>query len=460
MKKRKQNQKVEFATIPILNPNAAGIDIGDTLHAVAVPKDRDENPVREFGSMSCDLDDIVDWLEQCKIDTVAMESTGIYWQPLFKLLVQNGFEVYLVKPDHVKNVTGRKSDIGDAEWIRQLHSFGLLKSCYLPDDSQEELRNLVRSRRTFTQDSTRFVQRMEKAMEAMNIKVHTAISDITGKTGTAILEAIFRGEREAKNFLPFVDRRIKASEETIEKSLQGKWRSDQLFLLEQNYRCYQFFRGEIIRLDKEIELALQNYAAYQNDGEIPKVNELQPEEQGKKKSKRKAKNDPNIDTRTYVESILGTDVMAIYGIGAIGALEILAETGTDMSKWATAKHFSSWLNLVPNNKISGGKLLSSKLRKGSGAAGQAFRKAANGIQTSHNWLGDYFRRMRAKGGQKYAIVATAKKISAIYYEMVKNKKPFIPLEMSDYQRRLKEDKIAYMKRKIQVLSDELMKEAC
>lgn len=216
-----------------------------------------------------------------------MESTGVYWKPLFKLLLNHDFEVYLVKPDHVRNVTGRKTDIGDAEWIRQLHSYGLLKSCYLPDGIQEEVRNLVRSRRTLAQESSRFVLRMQKALELMNIKIHTVIRDLTGKTGMAIIQAIIHGEREALHFLPFVDDRIKASKEDIVKSLQGHWRDDQLFMLEQNYRLYNFFQGEIATLDKAIEEALQRYAAANNEGELPGTVDKQKETIGRRSQKKK-----------------------------------------------------------------------------------------------------------------------------------------------------------------------------
>lgn len=451
MKKSKQKEKVEFASIPILNPNSAGIDIGDTVHAVAVPEDRDNNPVREFGTMSCDLDEIILWLKECNIETVAMESTGVYWKPLFSLLVFNGFEVYLVKPDHVKNITGRKTDTGDAEWIRLLHSFGLLKSCYLPEGIQEELRTLVRFRRTILQDSSRFVLRMEKALELMNIKLHTVISDLTGKTGMAIVKAIIDGERDAKNFLPLVDRRIKANHDTIQKSLQGHWRKDQLFMLAENFRLYQSFQIESLRIDQEIELVLQEYAASENGGELQNNNVSQPEAQNAKK---KQKNSLAFDTRKYLQCILGTDVLEIHGISEVGALEIFAETGTDMDKWPSAKHFVSWLNLCPNNKISGGKLLSSRIRKGSGTAGQAFKMAANAVQRSDHWLGDYFRRMKTKGGNKYAIVALANKLATIYYKMVKEKLPFMPVDNVEYMQKQKSAKIAYLTRKLEFLKQQ------
>jgi transposase len=450
---KKASQKAKdagFIPMAVVNPHAAGIDVGDTLHAVAVPVDRDEQPVRSFGTMSADLEEIARWLEKCGVDTVALESTGVYWKPLFTYLIGRGFEVYLVNARHVRNVTGRKTDQSDAQWLQQLHSCGLLKSSYLPDNEQESLRTLVRYRKTLTQESSRFVLRMQKALELMNIKLHTVISDLTGKTGTAIVEAIIAGERKAANFLPLIDGRIKADHGVIEKSLEGNWRAEQLFTLEENYTCYKFFQERIAKCDQAIEAQLQQYAAVQNEGEIPLTLAKDNIEQApiKKKNKRA----PTFDTRSFLAGILGVDVLAIYGLSETSALEILAETGTDMSKWTSEKHFVSWLNLCPNNKVSGGKLISSRLlKKKPNAASQAFRMAANSVQRSDHWLGDYFRRMKAKGGNKYAIVATANKMATIYYKMVRNQIGFNPLDLKQYQEKRQQAKIAYLERKLEQL---------
>ncbi|SFF13058.1 Transposase IS116/IS110/IS902 family protein [Chitinophaga sp. CF118] len=443
-----------FIPMPMVNPHAAGIDVGDTLHAVAVPKDRDKQSVRTFGTMSRDLEEIVVWLEKCGVDTIALESTGVYWKPLFNYLIRHGFDVYLVNARHVRNVTGRKTDQSDAEWLQQLHSCGLLKSSYLPDNEQESLRTLVRYRRTLTEESSRFVLRMQKALELMNIKLHTVISNLMGKTGTAIVEAIIGGERNAANFLPLIDGRIKADHQVIVKSLEGNWRQEQLFTLEENYACYQFFQERIAKCDKAIEAELQQYAMIQNEGEaLMKVAERGNEQASVKK---KSKNAPQFDTRSFLASILGVDVLAIYGLSEISALEILAETGTDMSKWSSEKHFVSWLNLCPNNKISGGKLISSRLiKKKPNAASQAFRMAANSVQRSDHWLGDYFRRMKAKGGNRYAIVATANKMATIYYKMIHNQIAFSPLDINLYKQKRQQAKIAYLERKLQQLKKEI-----
>jgi len=245
-RKKSPDKKVQKTSpISIINPNAAGIDIGDTMHAVAVPDGRSALSIREFGTMTCDLELIVTWFKECAIDTVAMESTGVYWKPLFSLLLQHNIKVYLVNARHVRNVTGRKNDQQDAQWLQQLHSFGLLKSSYLPEEEQEGLRALVRYRHTLIQDSSRFVLRMQKSLELMNIKIHTIISDLMGKTGKAIIEAIINGERNAEKFIPFVDCRIKTDKATIVKSLQGNWREEHLFTLKESYRFYTFYLQEI-----------------------------------------------------------------------------------------------------------------------------------------------------------------------------------------------------------------------
>lgn len=441
-------KKSPVVNLPLVHPNAAGIDIGDRLHSVAVPKGRDEAHVRTFGSMTCDLQAIVLWLKKCKIDTVAMESTGVYWKPLFSLLLKEGFDVYLVNAKHVRNISGRKTDEEDAVWIQKLHSCGLLKSSFLPEAEQEALRTLVRYRKTLTQDCNRFILRMQKAMELMNIKLHTVICDITGQTGLAVIEAIIQGERDPCKLLLHVGKGIRADRMTVLNSLQGTWQREQLFLLEQCYHNYKYFKERIAVCDKEIE---QQLVCYQQEKAL-----LVKEGKGEGAQKRGNKNKPAFDTCSYLKGIYGVDVMAIYGIADIAALEILAETGTDMSKWESAKHFVSWLNLCPNNKVSGGKLISSMLlKKLPNAASQAFRYAANSVQRSDHWLGDFFRRMKAKGGNKYAIVATANKIATIFYKMVRYQQEFNPLSLKDYQQKYKQVKIAYLERKLNELKQDV-----
>jgi len=446
-------KKPKVVEMTLVHPNAAGIDIGDSIHAVAVPVGRDVESVRTFGAFTCDLEAIIEWLTKCRIETVALESTGVYWKNLFNMLVQSGFEVYLVNARHTRNVTGKKTDESDAAWIQRLHSCGLLNSSFLPDDQTETLRTIVRHRRNLTKDSSTCINRMQKSLELMNLKIHTVLNDITGKTGRAIVEAIINGERKATNFLPLVDKRVKASSETICKSLQGNWRAEHLFLLKQSYTMYKFIQEQIVLCNEEIEGVLKLMMACKKERLIEKIPETGSSTE-EVSIKKRNKNHPGFNTREYLKGILGTDVIEIYGISSTVALEVLGETGTDLSKWATEEKFVSWLNLCPNRKVSGGKLISSKLlSKKANLASQAFRMAANSLLSSSNWLGDYFRRMRSKGGHKYAIVATARKIAIIYYRMVRYKQPFTPFDYEEYKEKYRQTKIANLERALKRLKD-------
>ena len=451
MKKKKKKVPPKTVSMMVVNPYSAGIDISDKEHVVALAEGLCEKRVRAFGAMTCDLREIAVWLKACQIETVAMESTGVYWKPLFTLLISEGIEVYLVNARHVKNVTGRKDDDNDAMWIQKLHSCGLLNSSYLPQEDQEALRSIVRYRQTLVQDSSRFINRIQKSLELMNIKFHTVIRDITGTSGLAVLKAIIDGERKPENFLALLDYRIKADHETIVKSLEGNWRDEHLFTLKSSYEMYLKYRAEINTCEQEIEKHLQLMEAKKNEGELSQkqLTELNP---SKKIKKNRYKNSPKIDVRTYLEKIHGVDVLAIYGLSDNSGLELLAETGTDLTKWSTENKFVAWLNLCPNNKISGGKIISShQLRKKPNAASKAFKFAANALQRSNHYLGDYFRRMKAKGGNKYAIVATANKLARIYYKMLTEKVEFKPMELSVYHHQYQTKKIAYLERKLEKL---------
>jgi len=464
-KKAKKKKVGDIISMQVVNPYSAGIDVGDKEMVVALPEGLSDPRVRTFGTMTCDLEEIVAYLKTFEIDSVGMESTGVYWKPLFRKLIHEGIEVFLVNAAHVKNVSGRKDDENDAMWIQKLHSCGLLKSSYLPDEDQEALRTLVRHRKTLVRDSSRFVNRMQKSLELMNVKFHTVISDIVGQTGKAVVEAIIGGERNAANFLPLFSKRIKADLPTIEKSLQGNWLEEHLFTLKQNYEMYQLYWVKIVVCDQKIEEQLQQYEAKYNEGVIETAKTVKEEPAatpgGKKKKVAKKygdKNRPRFNVHGHLERIYQVDVTAIYGINSTSALDIFAEVGTDLSKWKNEKHFVSWLNLCPNNKISGGKLISSKLfHKKPNPASLAFRAAANGVQKSDNWLGDYFRRKKAKGGNKYAIIATANKIAAIFYKMVRYKEEFKPVELEQYQQKYKQVKIAYLERKLMQLKRETEK---
>ena len=443
-KGKTKNEKVKkISQLTVINPTAAGIDVSDTEMMVAYPTNSEQLEIRAFGCFTSDLHSIANCLKENGVTTIAMESTGVYWVPLFLLLQEYGFEVYLVNAKHVKNVTGRKDDESDAEWIQKLHSCGLLSASFQPDNLERTLRSIVRHRKNLVQTSSTYLNRIQKALELMNIKLHTVISDIDGKTGLLIIEAILNGERNPEVLADLRDRRIKASREEIIKSLEGHWTTEHLFELKQCYHLYCTHRQMIEECESEIEKQLVEQIASKNEGLIPDL----PKVKRKVSSKHKAP----FNLTAYLKELLCVDVTEVFGISELSALTILSEVGTDMSKWKTEHHFTSWLNLAPNTKISGGKIISSRIRKKKHHAGQAFRIAANSLYNSKNPLGDYYRRIRARAGAAKAVVATARKLAIIYYKMVSNKEAFNPKAMEVYQKKYKEHKINQLKKKIALL---------
>lgn len=428
----KKEAKNEFQ---LVHPNAAGIDIAKDVHYVCVPSDRDETPVQHFGSYTEDLHLLAQWLKQCKIDTVAMESTGIYWVQLFLMLEEYGFDVFLVNARHIKNVSGRKSDVMDCQWIQQLHSFGLLNKSFQPENEIRELRAYLRHRKSLTLSYASQVQLMQKAFEQMNIKLQNVLTDICGKSGKLIIEAVLAGERNPEVLVELVDSKVKASKEEIMKSLVGNWRNEHLFELRQAYELYQVFREKIGDCDVQIENVLL------------KISTGSLSEQNGTKSLRGvySKNRFNFNATNYINNLVGVNITKIFGISEVLALDIISETGIDMSKWPTKKHFTSWLNLVPNNRISGGKQLRPKKVKKKNKAGQAFLMAAFALQRSNHWLGSYHRRMKAKHGPGIANKATARKIALVFYDMIKFHKEFNPINIETYDQIFADQKIKYIK---------------
>lgn len=441
--KTKKETVKRISQLTVINPAVAGIDVSDTEMMVAYPIGPEQLEVRSFGCFTSDLHAIAKTLRNYLITSVAMESTGIYWVPLFLLLQEYGFEVYLVNAKHVKNVTGRKDDESDAEWIQKLHSCGLLKASFQPDNMTRTLRSMVRHRKSMVSTSSTYLNRMQKALELMNIKLHTVISDIDGKTGLLIIEAILAGERNPEVLADLRDKRIKASREEIIKSLEGHWTGEHLFELRQCYQLYCTHRKMIDECDKEIEKQLIEQVASKHGGVIPDIPEAKRKVSGKHKVP--------FNLTSYLKEILGVDVTEVFGISELSALAILAEVGTDMTKWKDEHHFTSWLGLAPNTKISGGKVISSRIQKKKHHAGQAFRMAANGLSNSKSPLGDFYRRIRAKAGAGKAVVATARKLAIIFYKMVANQEAFNPKALEDYQEKYKQKKINQLKRKLELL---------
>ncbi len=429
---------------PILYPNAAGIDIASREHYVAVNPGADKDPTRAFGCYTEDLYAIANWLLECNVDTVAMEATGIYWVSLYLILEEAGLKVVLVNARHVKNVSGKKSDVKDAEWIRQLHSCGLLSASFQPDHFTRTLRTFMRHRKSLTEMAATHIRMMQKAMEQMNVKLQNVISDITGKSGQAILSAILEGERRPEVLVQLLDSRIKASNETVIKSLKGMWKEENLFELKQSFELYHIYRQKIIECDEQIRVHLTTQI-HKPENEI-----FEPKQERKLKAKNN-KNNLSFDATQILKQITGTDLTGICGITDTNAMEIISETGLDMSKWPTAKNFTAWLNLAPNNKISGGKLLSSRMQKKKNKAGQIFKMAAFSVQRSKNWLALFYHRIKSRSGAAKAITATARKIAVIFYKMIKEKTTFNPPSKEQYLKTFEERQIKKLKKQARQL---------
>lgn len=426
-------KKDKKAALEVINPNAAGIDIGSTFHYVAVPEDRCEEAVRRFNSFTRDLHELAQWLKDCGITTVAMESTGIYWVQLFLILEQYGFEVFLVNAHHIKNVSGRKSDVSDCQWIQQLHSYGLLTASYQPEELVRSLRGYMRHRKNLTQNYATHVLHMQKAFEQMNVKLHNVLADITGKSGLLMVQAILAGERNAEKLASLADKKVKSSKEELIKSLEGNWQEEPLFELKQAYELFLIYKEKIAECDVQIEKALQKFNSDVDTSDY-------------KNAPRKVynKNRMNFNASLYLKDVLGVDITQVFGISEISAVEIVSEVGIDMSKWPSVKHFTSWLNLAPNNRISGGKKLKNKRLKKKNKAAQAFKMAAYALQRSDHWLGAFYRRMKAKGGPLLATKATARKLAVIFYHMVQRQAEFNPIPLEQYEATLTEKRLNYL----------------
>ena len=432
-----------------ININAAGIDIGAQKHYVAVPRGRDSKgrDVRHFDTFTADLYALVDWLKQCHIDTVAMESTGIYWIPLFEILEKNGFEVRLVNPRSIKHAPGRKSDVVDCQWIQQLHAYGLLTSAFRPDEQINVLRAYHRQRTMLVNHAATHIQHMQKALEQMNLKLTNVISDITGTTGMKIIRSILAGERNPKKLVKHRDPRCKKSDKEIAKSLHGNWRDEHLFALQQAVALYDFYQTQIEVCDQQIQAQLCRFEDRSHGGEPPPFT-------GKSKGSGKRL---SFDATEHLYRMTGVNLTQIVGLNTPTVLTIIAEVGLDMSRWPTSKHFASWLGLCPGSKISGGKNFSSKSKPSANRAAHAFRMAAYSLHRSQTAIGAFLRRKKAQLGAPKAITATAHKIARIFYEMLKNRTEYKDLGVDYYQARYKERMLRNLKRKARAFGLELVK---
>jgi len=431
----------------VVNFNAAGVDVSPKELQVCVPSDRDEKCNRTFGVYTKDLHEISSWLKKCGIDTVVMESTGVYWLPLFRVLKADGFEVMLVNPKDAKNYAGKKTDEADAHWLMVLHTYGLLKPCFQPENITRQIRTLSRHRDNLIRSSSREVLHLQKEMEQMNLKIDNAFSDILGKSGQAIIKAILDGERDAEKLAALADHRCKKSKEEIMHSLEATWDEDHLFVMKQSQELYEYYKKKIDETEAEIERLVLQYTAQVDTGKVQKME--------RSKKQKQLHNEVSFDIEQHAFELWGVNVMRMPAMSKNSLLRLVAELGADFTeKFPDARHFQSWANLVPDNKISGGQLLSSRVPKRKNPVGQVFRQCANALCRSKEPLGDRFRQIKSRSGHKQAMVAVGKTLAGILYTMVKEKKEYDATIYSKHRKQVLDRSIERLQAKILRLQNE------
>jgi transposase len=419
----------------VMHAHAAGIDVHANVHWVAVPPGDAPPPardhpahlpahVRSFGACTADLSALADWLSQCGVTSIAMESTGIYWIPLFELLESRGFEVYLVEPRQSRHAPGRpKSDVRDCQWLQRLHSYGLLTPSFRPAEQVVVLRSYLRQRQMLIRYAGQHVQHMQKALEQMNVKLPEVVSSITGVTGMAIIEAILRGQRDPLELAKLRNDKCKRTQAEIARALYGNWRAEHLFALKQAVQLYEFYRRQLRACDKQLQAYLGSFAD-QSRG--------QPRPRRQRRHTRRA-NEPEFDVGSALYRMSGQDLTVLEGIDANTALVLLSEVGPDVSRFPTVKHFTSWLGLSPQHQGSAGKIRSRRIRRGMNRAGRALRLAVQGCYHAQHVLGAFYRRIRARAGAPKAIVATARKLAERVYRLLKYGAEYVCQEIDAYE---------------------------
>jgi transposase len=467
--------------LQILRPDAAGIDCGAQEHYIAVPPDRvsvGEPTVRRFSAFTEGLDAAVEWLKACRVTTVAMESTGVYWIPLHQKLEAAGIEVYLVNAGHVRHVPGRKTDVQDSQWLRQLHRFGLLNASFRPEDLICRLRSLDRHRDNLVSSSASEIQHMQKALQQMNLHLHHVVSDITGLTGLRIIDAILAGQRDPEQLVKLRDKRVyKSTPQQMQAALVGDYRAEHLFVLSQSLQAYRFYQARIEECDRETEPLLQKLAQQveaasaelkldavkaanaQQRVTVPESTSESKASASPLKAKRKRKpraNEPKIELASLLERICGIDLTKVVGLNVLNVLLIVSEIGVDMSKWRSAKAFCSWLGLCPGNKISGGKVLDSRTRQVVNRVADALRLAAQSAGRTETCLGIFYRRKQAHLGAPKATTATARKLACLIYHLLRYKQPYQEPDPALYQLRLQKAALAKLQRQATALGYTLL----
>jgi transposase len=438
-KKKAGNEQQDWVNLDVVHANAAGIDIGNESHYVAVPPDRDAEPVRQFACFTEDLQRMAAWLKSCGIDTVAMQSTGVYWLPVYEILTEEGLRVFLVNARHTKNLPGRKTDVQECQWLLQLHTFGLLNNSFRPPEEICVLRAYWRQRAEHVASASACIQRMQKVLTEMNVQLANVISDITGLTGLAIIQAILAGERDRYKLAALADARIQASREDIARSLEGNWRKELLFILQQELNLYQVYQEQIAECDTALAAHLQTLEDKVEPGSQPPA---------AKAGKKAGSNAPtSFDLRGELYRISGTDLTQIDGINIMNAQTIIAEVGVDMSRFPSEAHFASFLGLCPDNQITGGKVLHRGTRHVENRAATALRMAATSLWRSKTYLGAKFRRLRARLGAPKAITAMAHMLARLVYRMLRYGEQYLDKGMKYYEEKYREHEIRSIQKK-------------
>jgi transposase len=436
--------------LQVVHPKAAGIDVGNEEHWVAVPPGADPEPVQSFGCFTQDLREMADWLERCGIQTVAMQSTGVYWIALYDILSERGIRVFVVNAQDTKNLPGRKTDIQECQWLLKLHAYGLLRNSFRPEEEVLVMRTYWRQRQQHIEDASRSIQRMQKALTQMNVQLANVISDISGTTGQAILTAIIGGERDPRKLAKLRDPRIQASEATVAKSLEGNWRGELLFVLQQEQESYQTFQQKIAECDRQLQRHYATMEAKADPKQLPPV----------ARDKRAHGNVPaGFNLRDELYRTIGVDLTAIDGINVLTAQTLYAEVGSDMSRFTTEAHFVSFLDLSPKNKISGGKVVGREKRKTKNRAGLALRLAAGTLLRSDTYLGAQYRRLRSKLGAPKARKAMANKLARIAYRMMKYGEKYVDKGKEFYEQKYRQQQILMLTKKATELGLQLVQSA-
>jgi transposase len=448
MPKRPQilrSQRKLIGPFDVVNPDAAGIDAGSEEHWVSVAEDRSERPVRAFGTFTQDLYALADWLVACRIKTVAIEATGVYWIPLFEVLEARGLKPRLVDSRSVGRRNKKKTDVVDCQWIRQLHTHGLLDGAFRPEADVLPLRSFMRQRRMLIEYASDHIRHMQKALDLMNLKLHLVLSDITGVTGMRILHVILEGIRDPRELAAMREPNCQNSEETIAKALMGNYREEHLFALRQAIELYETYQRKLTECDEKIAAALDALEKKAHRSALTA-----------KSSPKRRKNQPRFDARSLIYEMVGVDLTAIDGLDASSILTILSETGTDMSPWPSDGHFASWLALCPNKWVTGGKPIAKKATVvHPNRAAQAFRLAAQTLERAKCALGAFFRRIQSRHGREVAIKATAHKLATIFYAMIKSRTSYRDPGADYYEQRYRDRLLKSLQRKAATLGFQL-----